>query len=114
MIKHCPTEQMWTDINMKPKQEAVFQVFCGHVMVIPANYKDDDYAGKIPLSPPVLLMLPLTKGQHASKECVEERPKDQILTATRPQNGVDEGCLDAIVQAPIKIVDGRAWSPGIY
>jgi hypothetical protein len=37
-IKHCPTKQMWTDINMKPKQGLVFRVFCGHVMGIPADY----------------------------------------------------------------------------
>jgi hypothetical protein len=26
-IKHCPTEQMWMDINTKLKQETVFQAF---------------------------------------------------------------------------------------
>ena len=26
-IEHCPTEQMWTDINTKPKQGVVFQAF---------------------------------------------------------------------------------------
>ena len=25
-IKHCPTEQMWMDINTKPKQGAVFRL----------------------------------------------------------------------------------------
>ena len=36
-IKHCLTEQMWTDINTKPKQGAVFRAFRGHVMGIPAR-----------------------------------------------------------------------------
>ncbi len=26
-IEQCPTEQMWTDINTKPKQGTVFRVF---------------------------------------------------------------------------------------
>ena len=39
-IEHCPTEQMWTDINKKPKQGAVFRDFRGHVMGIPADYND--------------------------------------------------------------------------
>ncbi len=42
-IKHCPTKQMWTDINTKPKQGLVFRVFRGHVMGIPANYKDSEH-----------------------------------------------------------------------
>jgi hypothetical protein len=53
---------MWTDINTKPKQGLVFQVFQGHVMGIPANYKDTDYIGNVPTSPPVM-MLPILKEQ---------------------------------------------------
>jgi hypothetical protein len=26
-VEHCPTEQMWTDVNTKPKQGAVFRKF---------------------------------------------------------------------------------------
>jgi hypothetical protein len=37
-IEHCPTKQMWTDINTKPKQGFVFCVFRGHVVGIPADY----------------------------------------------------------------------------
>jgi hypothetical protein len=69
-IKHCPTEQMWTDINTKPQQGVVFRVFRGHVMGIPADYKDSDYEGKVPLTQQIMLMLPLTKEQLASQECV--------------------------------------------
>ena len=36
-INYCPTEQMWTDINTKPRQGTVFCVFMGHVMGIPAD-----------------------------------------------------------------------------
>ncbi len=38
-------------------------------MGIPADYKNSDYAGKVPVSPAVL-MLPLTKEQLASQEFV--------------------------------------------
>jgi hypothetical protein len=43
-IEHCPTEQMWTDINTKPKQGAVFWAFRGHVMGNPADYNDASFA----------------------------------------------------------------------
>ena len=43
-IKHCPTEQMWTDINTKLKQGAVFWAFRGHVMGISADYNDARFA----------------------------------------------------------------------
>jgi hypothetical protein len=45
-IEHCPTDQMWTDINTKPKQGAVFRTFRGHVMGIPAAYNDKCYLSK--------------------------------------------------------------------
>jgi hypothetical protein len=61
-IELCPTGQMWTDINTKPKQCTVYRVFRRHVMGIPADYKDSNFAGKLPVSP-VGLMLPLTKEQ---------------------------------------------------
>jgi hypothetical protein len=51
VVKHCPTKQMWTDINTKPKQGAVFCTFRGHIMGIPAEYKDADYSRMIPTSP---------------------------------------------------------------
>ena len=107
---------MWTDIDTKPKQGLVYRVFRGQVMGIPANYKDSDYAGKVPLSPEVS-MLPLTKEQLASQEYVGESEitltKGRLLVASlakgltlandRPSEG-----------APIKVVDGRPWSPGVY
>ncbi len=81
-IEHCPTEQMWTDINTKPKQGLVFRVFHGHVMGIPADYKDSDYEGKVPLMP-VVSMLPLTKEQLALQECVGERMNGALKSALR-------------------------------
>jgi len=41
IVEHCPTGQMWTDINTKPKQGTVFWVFRGHVMGIPMDYNDN-------------------------------------------------------------------------
>ncbi len=81
-IEHCPMEQMWTDINTKPKQGLAFRVFRGHVMGIPADYKDSDYKGKEPLMP-VVSMLPLTKEQLASQECVGERTNGALKSALR-------------------------------
>jgi hypothetical protein len=60
---------MWTVINTKPKQGVVYRVFRGHVMGIPADYKDFDYADKVPVSPAVS-MLPFIKEQLASHDCV--------------------------------------------
>jgi hypothetical protein len=46
------------------------------------------------------------RGKHRN----EQRPIHTNMTATR----LTEERLDAGVQAPIKIVDGRHWSPGVY
>ena len=119
-IEHCPTKQMWTDINTKPKQGLVYRVFRGHVMGIPADYKDSDYAGKVPLSPDVL-MLPMTKAQIASQECVGgnqlpltgDRPLDQSQQC-EPANSGTHWDRPEGERAPIKVVDGRPWTPGVY
>jgi hypothetical protein len=83
-IEHCQTKQMWTDINTKPKQGLVFCMFRGHVMGIPAHYRDADYKGKVPLLPNVL-MLPLIKEQLALQECVGGSAKRCALTQVRRQ-----------------------------
>ena len=70
-IEHCLTKQIRTDINTEPKQGLAFRMFRGHILGIPVDYKDSDYKGKVPLSP-IVLMLPLTRGQLALQECVGE------------------------------------------
>jgi hypothetical protein len=52
-IEHCPTEQMWTDINTMPKQGAVFRAFRGHVMGISADYNDASFATRCNFRPSV-------------------------------------------------------------
>jgi hypothetical protein len=142
---------MWTDINTKPKQGLVFRVFSGHVMGIPADYKDLDYEGKVPLTPQIMLMLPLTKEQLALQECVggkrvtnkEVEIWDQSLTKDRgvkhrpTKNVGEQETINKEVEiwdqsltkdrrvtfepksqlpsplAPINMIGGHAWSPGI-
>ncbi len=59
-IEHCPTEQMWMDINTKPKQGGVFCEFKGHVLGILTDSNDNNYKATIPLTPEKL-MLPMIK-----------------------------------------------------
>lgn len=42
-IEHHPTDQMWIDINTKPKQGLQFCQFWSELMGIPVEYNDDDY-----------------------------------------------------------------------
>ena len=92
-------------------------------MGIPADYNDDDYRKDVVTISPVSTMLPIPRAKEALQECVgenfigprgeqrnEQSPVHLNLTATRPT----EERLDAGVQVPIKIVDGRHWSPGVY
>jgi len=105
-IEHCPTDQMWTDINTKPKQGTVYHKFRGHVMGIPADYNDKDYKGKVRTTPPVDSMLPILKEPKASQECVGGNQKDINLTNARPSESES--------RAPIKLVNGHPWSPNVY
>jgi hypothetical protein len=88
-IEHCPTEQMWTDINTKPKQGAVFRAFRGHVMGIPADYNDASYATRCNFRPPSWVpepvsMLPIPRDWVAAQECVGDTTKGPKPTASRP------------------------------
>ncbi len=128
-IEHCPTKQMWTDINTKQKQGTVFRVFRGHVMGIPADYNNASFATRCNFRPPdwipePVLMLPMPKDWVAMQECVGWDKKGPKLAATRPaakvRFAVDMETLHTRTQAikqnqqaPIKMMSGRALSPGI-
>ena len=51
-------------------------------------------------------MLPVPKEPKASQECVGGNQKEVNPTGDRPSGGES--------RAPIKLVDGRPWSPNIY
>jgi hypothetical protein len=88
-IKHCPTDQMWMDINTKPKQGTVFWVFRGHVMGIPADYNNRSFATRCNFRPPnwapkPVSMLPIPTDWVATQECVGDNAKCPRLADARP------------------------------
>jgi hypothetical protein len=40
-IEHCPTEEMWADINTKPRQGRGFMLFRSHLMGIDEEYDEE-------------------------------------------------------------------------
>jgi hypothetical protein len=140
-IEHSPTEQMWMDINTKPKQGAAFRAFRGHVMGITADYNDASFATRCNFRPPNRIsepvsMLPIPKNRVAMQECVGEQvtkkesayeyawyykrnkaqqySKGKQVTFDLPLDVKEHTSLDVHQPTPIKMVRGRAWSPGIY
>jgi hypothetical protein len=120
---------MWADINTKPKQGAVFQEFRGHFMAVPADYNDDDYKHAVPSTVPKL-MLPMTKAQLASKECVGDdsavNPLGNLDVAVK-RNMVDRSTKRVLWDTPrksvdpvrnnhdrIRMVQGRKWCMTTY
>jgi hypothetical protein len=118
---------MWTDVNTKPKQGAVFCKFRGHIMGIPTEYNNADYIDKVPLIPK-MSMLPLTKKQLASKECVGDyescnkeirrwangRPPFELLENNPAEDRLSESVQETSSRPPLIMVMGRSWSPSIY
>ena len=137
-VVHCPTEQMWTDINTKPKQGAVFREFRPEVMGISGDYVDSVFEHSIYLRPPdspvgyeprqpsgeptmspARTMLPTPRISVASQECVGENPISERTDgqatelATKPELAcVSEGVGEE--KAPLLYVRGKRWSPGVY
>jgi hypothetical protein len=131
-FEHCPTEQMWADINTKPKQGAAFREFRGHVMGIPVDYNDDDYKDTVP-SMVSKSMLPMTKAQLkaqvASKECVVGVTVGSSLKSKVPDKNrkvswsgdITESirspaqtCLFMSDREPLRMVKGRKWCMNTY
>ncbi len=70
-------------VNTRPKLGLVFHMFRGHVMGIPADYRDADYMVKVPLLPKVS-MLCLTK-EHC-RSVLEEVQKGAPQLGSDQQN----------------------------
>jgi hypothetical protein len=75
-VEQCPTDQMWSDIDIKPKQGLAFHEFRGQIMGIPADYNYDEYKILCHTRPmeypaPIKLMLLVSSPkQNALQECV--------------------------------------------
>jgi hypothetical protein len=124
-IDYCPTNMIGMEINTKPKQGTVFRVFRGHVMGIPTDYIDESFTTRCNFKPPnwvpePVSMLPIPKDWESTQECVGDNTKGPRLANARPS---EKGGIAVKVevrappaeqnqQAPIKMVNGRAWSPG--
>ena len=137
-VEHCPTEQMWTDINTKPKQGAVFREFRGQMMGVFGDYVDSVFEHSIYLRPPdspvgykprepsgeptmspARTMLPVPRDSVTLQECVEENPigeqTDGPVTelVEKPEvTGHSKGGGEE--RAPLIYVRGQRWSPGVY
>ena len=130
-VQHCPTEQMWTDINTKPKQGAVFREFRGQVMGVSEDYVDSVFEHSIYLRPPdspvgyeptteptmslERTMLPVPKDSVAPQECVEEHPLDGTADGVSAEVATDREVAHAErTRAPLQYIRGKPWSPGVY
>jgi hypothetical protein len=93
----------------------------------PADYNEASFATRCNFRPPnwvpePVWMLPIPRDWVAMQECAGDNAKGPKLTAARPAAKV-WFAVDVEVhaeqtkqdqQAPIKMVSGRVWSPGIY
>jgi hypothetical protein len=138
VVEHCPTDQIRTNINTKPKQGAVFRQFRGKVMEILGDYVDSvfehsiylrspdspvGYNPRSPTSEPTMsqrwTMLRVPKDGGASQECVEDHrvgePADGGATEVASEPEVvcnsDGGRKE---RAPLLWVRGQRWSLGVY
>ena len=97
----------------------------------PADYNDASFATRFNFRPPnwvpePVSMLPSPRDRVAAQECVGDNTKGPKPTATRPAVkvwfAVDVEAHEVPTAEPtkqdqcasIKMVSGRAWSPGIY
>jgi hypothetical protein len=92
-------------------------MFWDHIMGVPMDYNDKSDKGLIPSIFPGSLMLPVPKAQKVLQECVGENQQETILANDRPLEPTlmdDKRWQKLEARAPIKLVDGRPWSPGVY
>ena len=97
-IEHRPTDQMWIDINLKPKQGQLFRQFCSKLMGVPEDYNDDDYKQAHQITVKALI-----RASSSPQECVGERRTNEAQL-----------CHVELSKPLIQMVQGRRWSPQGY
>jgi hypothetical protein len=138
VLKHCPTNQMWTDVNTKPKQGATYREFQSRAMGIPVDYNDDKFKAIRCTQPPnnivpINPILSIPKDQKVLQECVGGGRSDVAANQMAQQmaergnvarakqsdvaaNQMAQQMLEPgnVAGAPIKMVRRKPWSPGVY
>ena len=112
VVEHCPTGQMWTDINTKPKQGTVFWVFRGHVMGIPMDYNDNYFRVlchfRLPdWIPKPVSMLPIPKDWVASQEYVGDDAKQQERMPILSTHASGSACISRRSVHTLLLTDQR-------
>ncbi len=136
VVQHCPTEQMWTDINTKPKQGSTFCEFRTQMMGIKQDYNDKIYSKVIHIRPPEALSranqssrptIATTNSASPVPQLDRETPQECVgaphaTTAERERtitigsdvvenNDVDDSERSRV---PLRHVQGQLWSMEAY
>jgi hypothetical protein len=120
-LEHCPTEEMWADMNTKPRQGRAFIVFRSMLMGIPEDYNDEKEG--------IAREKAMAKRRREAEDLERKKTIEQAkaMTADRPQecvgvNADKENIAPRVNKThrrqkenpAIMLVRGRRWSPSIY
>jgi hypothetical protein len=137
-LEHCPTEEMWADLNTKPRQGKAFAAFRGMLMGIETDYNDAVHEkdwqvilnekkrlkaekdalklAKAPSLPPK----PTAMTKASPQECVGAHANKENLPPKRKEVNLKKGCMSVLgvrgvkPQPSIILVQGRRWSKNVY
>jgi hypothetical protein len=114
-LQHCPTEEMWADMNTKPRQGKGFAEFRLHLMGIEVDYDDDAHRmiwesilteKSAPLSDSGPTK-PSLQMNSSLQECVGgDTDKENIVPRVNTK--------DTSLGPKLVLVRGHRWSPSIY
>jgi hypothetical protein len=139
-LEHCPTEEMWADVNTKPRQGKGFALFRSKLIGIEVDYNDErhtkDWAVTVAekervkaaedakkaakKSAPVLPVKPAPMTVASPQECVGAHANKEGICPVVRKDKVSEAHASAIgtrtrCSGPsIILVQGRRWSKNVY
>jgi hypothetical protein len=107
-VKHCPTDQMWIDINTKPKQGLQFRQFRSELMGVPVEHNDNNSKQAYDNT-----VIALSRASGSPQECVGGgQMSDRSGQVSETQDA--QMCHVEGAKPLVQIVQGRRWSPGVY
>jgi hypothetical protein len=125
-VEHCPTEEMWADINTKPRQGRGFMLFRSHLMGIDEEY--DEEAAAMTWAAIVAQKAVAQKSSAKAPTMTGASPQECVGVDTNKENSVPR--VNRATKMPmtndtslrrhkmkalgVTLVRGRLWSPNIY
>ena len=126
-LQHCPTEEMWADMNTKPRQGRAWCLFRSKLMGVDEEYNDDLEGSKreerdrrIKEEQERLAKLASSQATAKAKTKTMASPQECVGGDANKENAMPRGTSTSTTNknstsvVKLRRLHGRWWSPNVY